>query len=128
VSRCLFRTVLTAIALPIAGGCTSIHLHNQDSVTVTTKFGLTVIHLNPAHSAVTVVKTDGLGVISTPTGITIGWVSELFAAVSVDSRCQILLWIEKQSELESVLSLLRKNEKSLNNICIIDNRGVYEAS
>lgn len=126
MSRRLFRATLTAIALPIAG-CTSIHLHNQDSVTVTTKFGLTVIRLDQLPTAATVVKTDGLGVISTPTGVTIGWVSELFAAIPADSRCQIFLWIEKQSELESLLSLLRKNEKSLNNICIIDSGGVHEA-
>nr|VFK66919.1 MAG: hypothetical protein BECKUNK1418G_GA0071005_11165 [Candidatus Kentron sp. UNK]VFK72662.1 MAG: hypothetical protein BECKUNK1418H_GA0071006_11293 [Candidatus Kentron sp. UNK] len=109
------------VAALLLSGCASIHIYDKNSVTVTTKLGLTIVQLDPKNTDVLLAKAQGLGLTSTPLGVTLGWRDEVFATLQDQSRCQVLLWIENESEIESILSLLHKQEKSLNNICIIDN-------
>lgn len=85
-----------------------------------------MVQLDTRDKAAVVAETKGLGIVSTPTGLTLGWVSELFTALPEPSRCQVVLWIEKPADFASVLSLLHNSEKSLNRICIIGKGGINE--
>lgn len=114
---------LVFVTVFILCGCTSIHIHGNGTVKTTSRWGITQINFDPNTSNATIVESRGLGIISTPRGVTLGWLSEVFAAVPEHSRCQVILWIENRTEVESILELLHKDEKSLNNICILNKSG-----
>ena len=105
-------------------GCTSVHVYDKNSVTVTNNFGLAVVELSAKSDSVLLSELKSLGLIYTPTGLTLGWRSELLVAVPEWSRCQTILWIENPDQLKVVQSLLKINEDSLENICTLTKGGV----
>lgn len=105
-------------------GCTTVHIHDKDAVSVSTRFGITSIQVQPTKNNVAIIDSRGLGLISTPRGVSLGWVNEAFVSLPEHSRCLAVLWVENRSELEAVLALLNKYEKSLNNICVL-NKGEF---
>ena len=117
------RYITASVSLILLSACTSIKIYDDNTVSVERYFGFPIINVTPNTGAIALVETKGLGFISTPTGTTLGWVSEQLASVPIDAKCHVVLWLEDPEQLELLLSLLQRHQQSLDNICIASHGG-----
>ena len=64
-----------------------------------------------------VAQASGLGLITSPTGTTLGYSRQRFAALG--PRCHVVLWIDASSALDAAA---RRALEQLSGTCLIDNR------
>jgi hypothetical protein len=108
------RTVLVLTVFSLAlGGCAQITVFNdQGTATSEWKFGVLAIELAPSTEN-SIVAASGLGLISMPSGTTLGYASARIVRMGDDCRVVIatkdLEAITKNSEL---LNLLRSTHKA----------------
>lgn len=103
--------------------CTAVHVHEKGAMETSYFLGVPVVRLDSTGNDSTIVDIKGFGIVSTPTGLTVGWVDQIHAAVPADSRCQVVIWLRNFDEISRLLQVLEKNNSSLNNICLFEKRG-----
>lgn len=111
--------IIAACPLVCLTACTSLTVVHPQSIHTTHIFGVPVIKVTPSQNALTVIRQQGIGVTSTSSGVTIGYVKETLATAPADERaCGAVLIIEDTAQAESLLAHLQTNPQLLTNICV----------
>jgi len=104
----------TSICLSV-WGCTVIAVHapSKDDVEIKTRFGIVSVEIKPGAGAV-MVESTSLGAINSFEGLAVGYHNTSIAAVA-GGRCQLVLWIRTNEQLQELNSLLRDRT----DVCVV---------
>lgn len=107
--------------LVLLSACTQVDTYG-DGVLVDRSWRLPFFsNTAPANGAV-YIKTTGFGLITGPTGLSLGYVNQVFAAVP-KGECVAVFFIDDPAIAEKITHYLKSQKVSLDKICIIRPQG-----
>jgi len=97
-------------------GCAviTIHVPSKDDVEIRSHLGIVSVEIKPEAKAV-ILESTSLGAINSFEGFAVGYHNTSIAAVA-DGRCQLVVWIKSNEELEELKSLLSERKTDL---CVV---------
>lgn len=110
-TRCndLWKGSCVAAIVILAAGCTSVYVQEADGqVRVVRKAGLVSVEF-PEGDNLRVTEINGIGVASTPDGISIGYFDGSF--LSSNTECKMVLWVANAKDLEWIKRHLKDNKE-----------------
>lgn len=106
---------LLLAALPL-GGCTIVQVSGAQP-SVQHHWGFANIQM-PAGGATLAVSSKGLGLVSTPHAVTLGWSSEVLVSAPDGTKCQVFVFLQNQEQFLQLQQLLSTMPEKIKNICV----------
>lgn len=115
IFRLIGRTALAVAIGAGAWGCARVMVQapSRDDVEVTTRFGIVSVEIKPGMGAV-LVESTSLGAVNSFEGLALGYHNASIAAVA-EGRCQLILWIRTNEQLQELNALLRERT----DVCLV---------
>lgn len=115
IFRSIARAALAVVIGVGAGGCARVMVQvpSRDDVEVTTRFGIVSVEIKPGMGAV-LVESTSVGAVNSFEGLAVGYHSASIAAVA-EGRCQLILWIRTNEQLQELNALLRERT----DVCLV---------
>lgn len=110
-----FRLIFFLTLTSLAGGCSVINVYSN-GVKVSRYVGLPVYSLEPNEGAI-YFDIKGLGLITSPSGASIGYIQQVYAQVPQGS-CSIVIFTTNQTQSDELASYLQKANIDPAKICL----------
>lgn len=111
--ECMKKIFCVLILLFICG-CTKVYIaESKDSVVVTQHFGFVNINASE-NTSLLASKIDGIGLVKTVDGFSLGYHSGLI--ITATSDCKIVLLVQNQEEIRTLAKLLEGKGE----VCVVD--------
>ena len=110
--------LILALALPLAS-CMTVTIDSAgESLRVIQHFGF--LHIDvPVPQRSVVAQVSGLGLIGTPTGITLGYARQRFALLG--PQCRAVLWFDGDMRLDLAT---RRMVEQMAGVCLVEDKPV----
>jgi hypothetical protein len=97
-------------------GCMTVRIESTDGqVTVVRHAGLLLVTLPRARASV-VGSVSGVGLASTPMGLSVGYMRQRWAAIGPE--CRAVLWLES-----GISESLQRTARDLAGVCVVEETG-----
>jgi hypothetical protein len=115
IFRSIGQIALAAVIGAGSWGCAMVMVQapSRDDVEVTTRFGIVSVEIRPGAGAVLVESTT-VGAVNSFEGFALGYHNANIAAVA-GGRCQMVLWIRTNEQLQELNALLREGT----DVCVV---------
>lgn len=97
--------------------CAKIDVYGN-GILVDRSFGLPIYSFSAPPGEVVYFRTAGVGLITAPTGVSLGYVDQIFAAVP-EGSCVAIFFVDDLIASQKIIDYLREQKVSLDKICII---------
>lgn len=101
-------------------GCSVINIHTKnnsiDGVTIERNFGIPIFRISPQKEAI-YFETKGIGLITAPTGLSLGLVNQTYASVPKDT-CTAVFFVNDRENAKEIIEYLKSQKIDLSRICI----------
>lgn len=113
--------LIALLALPLHA-CTSINIHGNEAE-IKRFYGFPIYNITPSSQSNSVyIRTTGVGVINGPTGISVGYLNEIYAAVPA-GKCSIVIFSATERELSNIMKALALANTQLDEVCLLTHDG-----
>lgn len=115
-------TLALSLCCSFVGGCAIVHVDGAKEVRTTSHFGVVNVRIEPRDDDITLVSTQGAGVIFSGHSGALGWVQERDVVLPRAERCHIVLVEVTAQHAEEVVEVLRRSNADLSAVCVLSNR------